>query len=532
MKNIEKYFLEELNKLDELSKEFVKKHPSLANMVSSSSTDPDVERLLEGVAFLNAFIQREIDDGFVQIAKYILDFALPNILKPFPASTILQIKPNQYLQEKMRLKKGTYFLANVENEEFKFQNIWQMEIYPLEYEIKTAKNKLIFKINSSETIKKIPFFLNLSIDKKVVLFRYFYDAKKIYIKTDSYTKEINLNFLGLEKNVYEFNKTYNPFILLEEYFNFIDKFFLFEIEINENECEVVFEFTKDLPFDITKNDILFYCTPILNVFEYDLDPIELDYKKECIILEDYTKYKIYDVKDIIGHRSNTKVIYHKFNGVQEFEHTYEIYEKMVLDEEKKCLLIHFNSTEVEKEILSVKILATNSNTEILKKDYIKEASDNTPELISFSNITSVTPEVPKVKKENIWDFISYLNISLTRIKTAKDFQKILKLFINQNSKDKNKIYKNIKKVESIEKFDVKLVNKLYKGQLIQGMEVNLEINGEYFINIDEVFLFGVVIEYFLASYVHINNFIVLKIKEKMSGNELVCKEITGNKKLI
>ena len=49
-----RYFQQELANLKDLGGEFAKAHPALAPMLSGSSADPDVERLLEGVAFLTA----------------------------------------------------------------------------------------------------------------------------------------------------------------------------------------------------------------------------------------------------------------------------------------------------------------------------------------------------------------------------------------------------------------------------------------------------------------------------------------------
>ena len=50
---VNKYYQQELHKLRELAKEFSDLNPAVAPLLSGSSADPDVERLLEGVAFLS-----------------------------------------------------------------------------------------------------------------------------------------------------------------------------------------------------------------------------------------------------------------------------------------------------------------------------------------------------------------------------------------------------------------------------------------------------------------------------------------------
>ena len=47
-----RYYQQELQNLRDLAGEFSKRHPAAAPMLSNQSADPDVERLLEGVAFL------------------------------------------------------------------------------------------------------------------------------------------------------------------------------------------------------------------------------------------------------------------------------------------------------------------------------------------------------------------------------------------------------------------------------------------------------------------------------------------------
>ena len=61
------YYQNELYKLRTLAKEFSKAHPAAAPMLAGESVDPDVERLLEGTAFLTGHLQHKIDDDFPEI---------------------------------------------------------------------------------------------------------------------------------------------------------------------------------------------------------------------------------------------------------------------------------------------------------------------------------------------------------------------------------------------------------------------------------------------------------------------------------
>jgi type VI secretion system protein ImpG len=77
-----KHFQQELAKLRDLGAEFSRMHPAVAPMLSGMSTDPDAERLLEGVAFLTALLRQRLDDDFPEIIQELF----PADLAPLPAA--------------------------------------------------------------------------------------------------------------------------------------------------------------------------------------------------------------------------------------------------------------------------------------------------------------------------------------------------------------------------------------------------------------------------------------------------------------
>ena len=51
---LNRHYLDELAYLRDLGREFARAHPEIAGQLGEAGTDPDVERLLEGVAFIGA----------------------------------------------------------------------------------------------------------------------------------------------------------------------------------------------------------------------------------------------------------------------------------------------------------------------------------------------------------------------------------------------------------------------------------------------------------------------------------------------
>ncbi len=65
--SLNKYYQDELAYLRELGAEFANENPNLASFLSRESSDPDVERLLEGFAFLTGRLRQKLDDELPEL---------------------------------------------------------------------------------------------------------------------------------------------------------------------------------------------------------------------------------------------------------------------------------------------------------------------------------------------------------------------------------------------------------------------------------------------------------------------------------
>lgn len=88
------YYDRELAYLRKSGVDFARRYPRIAQrleLAATGSTDPHVERLLEGFAFLTARIQRKIDDEFPEISEALLSVMQPHLLAPLPSMGMLQM---------------------------------------------------------------------------------------------------------------------------------------------------------------------------------------------------------------------------------------------------------------------------------------------------------------------------------------------------------------------------------------------------------------------------------------------------------
>jgi hypothetical protein len=91
-----RYYNQELRYLREVGGDFAREFPKIASRLGMEGlevTDPYVERLLEGCAFLAARVQLKQDAEFPRLSHRLLELIYPNFLAPVPSMLVAQITP-------------------------------------------------------------------------------------------------------------------------------------------------------------------------------------------------------------------------------------------------------------------------------------------------------------------------------------------------------------------------------------------------------------------------------------------------------
>ena len=127
-----KYYQQELQSLRELAAEFAKGHPAIAPMLSGQTADPDVERLLEGVAFLTGMLHEKLDDDFPEIIHSLMGIILPHYISVIPSTSIVVFTPKPSLQENITVRKGTSLASvPIDGTSCIFKTCFDLEVHPL-----------------------------------------------------------------------------------------------------------------------------------------------------------------------------------------------------------------------------------------------------------------------------------------------------------------------------------------------------------------------------------------------------------------
>ena len=370
MKNeILKYYNDELYYLREASEKFAEENPQIAQnlgLEGFTCTDPYIERLLEGFAFLAARVHYQLNSDFSKFTQVLLNNIYPDYQLPCPSSSIVNFKPdysdksletgaiipkNTILNTLYRSSAGTTCTFTTTQD----VTLWPIEVANVYYSSEkghflneiannqTSKAFLSVELNTIGNIKfsELPtdhLDFNLSrASMKALMTLYeqlFADTLAIIIEfEDENSQKFKLQLADVKKQLLPIGfeekhsllphdlRNYSGHRLLREYFSFPNKFLFFRLDklqdafkqINSNKITISFLFKNSnnlLESSIRKKNLSLYSTPVVNLFKKRLDrQILNDKKAEVLINADNTKlydYEIIKINKVEGYNSGNK----------------------------------------------------------------------------------------------------------------------------------------------------------------------------------------------------------------------------------
>ena len=143
-----KLYNEELYFIRQMGKIFAENNPDVAGRLGilgdNQCSDPYVERLLEGFAFLSSRIQLQYKEEFPKFTQHLLDIIYPDFLSPLPSMSIVQFNPDttgKLKEDGFLVKRKTKLLSpRISPRKIQCQyrttqdiHLWPIEISNVEY---------------------------------------------------------------------------------------------------------------------------------------------------------------------------------------------------------------------------------------------------------------------------------------------------------------------------------------------------------------------------------------------------------------
>jgi len=561
------YYQQELAKLRDLAVTYAASHPELSTMISGQLADPGVERLFEGVAFLNANLRQKLDDDFPEVIHELTEALHPWDLRPIPATTIVAFSPSPQLMQPLQISAGAEVASiPVQGTKCRFRTCFDVTVHPLtllgasftQPSGRAPSIRLQCELNglglSGWKAKSLRFFLGddspAACDLYLLLMRY---LKRIVITSHDNGAAIELpagclrpvGFAADESMLTKETGFHSGHLLLQEYFLFQDKFLFmdlsgldacrtlgdgsrFEINFELSACPLV------VP-QINEKSFVLFASPVINLFEHQAKPISFTSELQRQVIrpvgEQPSHYQLYSVDQVEGlaKRNSAKITYNVQNPL--LQHTKDSHVCHISrskspsgDGFDTSLSIppHNNGTTASRTKLNINLTCTNGTLpEQLNIGDVCTAIKGAPESVTPNNITVVTAATfPDNQQNRQWRLISGFSMNSLSLKGVDNFRSILRLFIHANCRDLTFVEANKKRIDGIIKIEAAPTDRLMKSRMIRGYEVRLKLNGDRYSGPGDLYLFSSVLERFMGGYVTQNCFIRLVVEEVGKGYRL------------
>ncbi|MCH7704840.1 MAG: type VI secretion system baseplate subunit TssF [Planctomycetes bacterium] len=126
------YYQDELRYLREVGPEFARANPEIARYLSDRGSDPDVERVLAGVAFMCGRVRQKLDDELPELTASMMGLLWPQYLRPVCSMTIMELSPDlAAMQAPQVVEAGAEFASTpIDGTRCRYRSAWPMTLRP------------------------------------------------------------------------------------------------------------------------------------------------------------------------------------------------------------------------------------------------------------------------------------------------------------------------------------------------------------------------------------------------------------------
>lgn len=572
---LNRYYEQELHNLRVLAAQFGKKNPALAPLLgSSSAVDADVERLLEGVAFLSGLVHQRLDDDFPEFIQSVAQLLFPHFLRPLPCMTIMRYESRAPGAQSVSVPPGTTFASvDVDGQRTVFSSVFPVNVEPLAVqsvswehdersgEISALCVDLQFNgIDASEWQgDSLRFWLGGSFNTGSRLFRLLMlNTKQIFIGAP------DQNGIGLNKNnIQPFGFTATDPLLpwseashpawrvLYEYFALPEKFLFVELNGlskwqnrsgSRLRLKFVFDKVPNWAPEVSNNNFILNTSPAVNIYGQEAQPIQVDNRQPELRIRPannrYRSSQIFSVDTVTARNPDgSEHSYRPFSAFIKNQPAYHIRLRpstLTGDMEHFLTMPMTGNEQIQGKTLSVRLSCTDgSRPDGLRLGDVSQATDNSPTRLTFSNIMGVTPyRKANCEDELLWRVLSHLNANHMALSSADSLRNMLALYIPDQQKEARHSAAGMHQIESILNVSVSPQRRIVRGMPIDGSLVQIDCAGDHFPGPGSLYLFGCVLDEYLSGCTTINTFIALKIHDKVNGETLEWPARTGQDRLL
>lgn len=582
-------FGEELRYLRELGADFALDNPQLARFLGQSSSDPDVERLIEAFAFLTAKLRLKLEDDLPELTHPMLQLLWPNYLRPLPSATIIQFTPlKQALSESQRVAEGArLFSRPVDGVACEYRSCTEVALHPFAIQAASAtqtRDHTVVRISLEplverplDTLRCDALEFHLSGDDRSARTLYLWLAQylqHVSVTIDGHAQRLPASCIGFpgfkpEEALLPYpQNVFDGYRVLQEYFVFPQRFHFFKVNGLSQvwpaaSCkQVLLEFhcSRPLPtwMRVGSEDFALFCTPAVNLFKHSADPIDLNglhtHARVTPSGRQPFAYEIFSVDQVSSARAGTAGTAEQglriFRPFESFAHEIEhaqgrtaLYYRCLVEESLHGDGVTHNIAFVradasayigELETASIELTCTNRDLPLaLGIGDIDVLTETTPPLVTYRNLRAPTrPYRPVLDGQLQWALVSNLSLNYLSLLSTEPLKAVLRAYDFAALHDIQHARTTRKRLDAIDAVNTAPLDWLIAGQPIRGLRTQLQLAESGFLGEGDLYLFSCVLAQFFGLYASINSFHMLEVINTTNNEHYTWPLQTGKQPLI
>ncbi|MEN3109837.1 type VI secretion system baseplate subunit TssF [Uliginosibacterium paludis] len=613
MRDLLPYYEQELTFLRRHSREFAQRYPKIASRLLISGDaceDPHVERMIESFALLSARVQKKLDDDFPEFTSSFIDVLYPHYLRPLPSCSIARFDmagADAQLSAVSQIKRGSGLTTRpVKGVSCKFRTAFDVSLAPVRVEEALYNENFTpprgFALPSGSaalmSLTLASASTQLPLDAVALdVFRLFVDGESSQVEQireamlsralaialeipgqhrwhaldTGFTKPVGFN---LDEELFDYDaRSHLAYRLLSEFFAFPEKFNFVDLDFarlrqllpaGTQRCTLHFVLGSEqddsrdarLLERMSAANLLTHCTPVVNLFNQNADPIRVTHRKSAYpVVPDSRRahaFELYSINSVskieksargevlldyrpyyaLRHGENLDEngrFYHlrRDEQVAELSPGFE-YEISIID-------LDFDTRSEKTETLSIELTCTNRDLPaqlpfgMAGGDLFMEGGGLARSIMLLRKPTQ-TMRIDRSKSH--WRLISHLSLSQLSLTEAglETLKESLALYDITRSAVTRKLIDGLQSIAH-EVVTARIAGNPFPS-FVKGVEITLGVLPQNFVG-TSVEQFARLLDRFFGLYVHTNSFTSLVVINHESGEEIVrCAPRNGDQILV
>ncbi len=581
------YYLDELEYLRDMRQRAAREHWDIAGFLAKDASDPDVERLFEGFAFLTGRLREKLDDEFPEIIQSLLGLWWPHYLRPVPAMSVLEFTPvpNAFSETRV-VPAGTEVQSiPVDGSRCLFRTSRSVALHPLGLEdlvVREHRSHAALELSFSvwpnagfaDTEDGLRFYLNDQLDRAADLYRFLLhhtrDVQAVCLSGGQPVARVELSSKAFsapqrvegEELLPETGSVASGYLGLQEYFCFPEHQLFVDLngfgriasalgEHGADQLVLTINFDRHLDFSGIREAqaLRINCVPIVNLFEGTARPIPLEAShSEYPLVVERAKgmhCELYAVDACAGYVAGEreKKVFHRFES---FEHqsdpTDRDYYRLRFAQAPQgglgnayvSFVVHSEPTARREQTVSVDLTCSNGNLpHALDPGDIRVSTSTSPEFATFKNLIRPSRHLePPLGEHTLWQLVANMSANYTTLLNTDTLRTVLNTYDFKGKVDAPAGRRTAKQLGSLRVISSAPANRLYRGLPIRGVSTRLSVSRTDFRSLGAVYAFGCVLDEFLGSFAGLNSFHQLSLVDRDSDEVFKWLPRSGNRPIM